>query len=95
MLSNSKTWKSRLRHSGPRKFANPFFRAPQREESDLIKTAMLRLDSVFKRRKMNARIVMVIHDALWVEALQEEAAEVKHLMRLMIVKPLRAHYTRG
>jgi hypothetical protein len=44
---------------------------------------------------MNARIVMVIHDALRVRALQEEAAEVRHLMRLMIVKPLRAHYTRG
>ena len=57
---------------------------PQQIEADLIKTAMVRLDRIFRRRKMGARIVMVIHDALWVEAPHEEAGQVRHLMRRMM-----------
>ncbi|HTY21820.1 MAG TPA: DNA polymerase [Desulfomonilaceae bacterium] len=57
---------------------------PQQIEADLIKTAMVRLDRIFKRRKMGSRIVMMIHDALWVEAPQEEATEVRHLMKRMM-----------
>ena len=30
---------------------------------------------------MKARIVMMIHDALWVEAPQEEANEARHLVK--------------
>lgn len=30
---------------------------------------------------MKARIVMMIHDAVWVEAPEEEANEVRHLVR--------------
>ena len=33
---------------------------------------------------MGARIVMVIHDALWVEAPHEEAEQVRHLVRKMM-----------
>ena len=33
---------------------------------------------------MEARIVMVIHDALWVEAPHEEESQVRHLMRRMM-----------
>jgi DNA polymerase I-like protein with 3'-5' exonuclease and polymerase domains len=33
---------------------------PQQIEADLIKTAMLRLDRIFRRRKMGAHIVMMI-----------------------------------
>ena len=57
---------------------------PQQIEADLIKTAMVRLDRIFRRRKMGARIVMVIHDALWVEAPHEEAEQVRHLVRKMM-----------
>jgi len=57
---------------------------PQQIEADLIKTAMLRLDRIFRRRKMEARIVMAIHDALWVEARRKEAEQVRHLLRKMM-----------
>lgn len=57
---------------------------PQQIEADLIKTAMLRLDRIFRRRNMKARIVMMIHDALWVEAPPQEAEQVRHLMTRMM-----------
>jgi DNA polymerase I len=57
---------------------------PQQIEADLIKTAMLRLDRIFRRRGMKARIVMMIHDALWVETPEEEADQARHLMRRMM-----------
>ncbi|MFC1837042.1 DNA polymerase [Thermodesulfobacteriota bacterium] len=56
----------------------------QQIEADLMKTATVRLDMIFRRRKMKARIFMMIHDALWVEATHEEENEVRHLvMRMM------------
>jgi DNA polymerase-1 len=57
---------------------------PQQIEADLIKTAMIRLDRIFRRRNMKAHIVMVIHDALWVEAPHEGAEQVRHLLRKMM-----------
>ncbi len=57
---------------------------PQQVEADMIKTAMLRLDRIFGRRNMDARIVMVIHDAIWVECPEEEAEQVRYLMRRMM-----------
>jgi DNA polymerase I len=57
---------------------------PQQIEADLIKTAMLRLDRIFRKRNMEARIVMTIHDCLWVECPEEEAEQIKHLMRKMM-----------
>jgi len=57
---------------------------PQQIEADLIKTAILRLDRIFRRRNMKARIVMMIHDAIWVEAPQEEEREVRCLVRRMM-----------
>ncbi len=57
---------------------------PQQIEADLIKTAMVRLDRIFRRRNLGARIVMMIHDALWVEAPYEEENEVRHLLRKMM-----------
>jgi len=58
---------------------------PQQVEADLIKTAMLRLDSIFGQRNMKARIVMMIHDALWVEAPNEVEVEVRNLVRKMMI----------
>jgi DNA polymerase I len=57
---------------------------PQQIEADLIKTAMVRLDRIFRRRNMKARMVMMIHDALWVESPEEEAEQVRHLVRRMM-----------
>jgi DNA polymerase I-like protein with 3'-5' exonuclease and polymerase domains len=45
---------------------------------------MLRFDMVFRRRKMGARIVVMIHDALWVEAPHEEENEVRRLVERMM-----------
>jgi DNA polymerase I len=57
---------------------------PQQIEADLIKTAMVRLNTIFRRRKMKSRIVMMIHDALWVESPQEEADQARYLMKKMM-----------
>jgi len=57
---------------------------PQQIEADLIKTAMVRQDTIFRRRKMRSRIVMMIHDALWVESPQEEAEQATYLMKKMM-----------
>jgi DNA polymerase I len=57
---------------------------PQQIEADLIKTAMLRFDRIVRRRNMGARIVMMIHDALWIGAPKEEAEQVRHLLRKMM-----------
>jgi DNA polymerase I len=73
-------------NSYPSKALERSFRVtwPQQIEADLIKTAMLRLDRIFRRRNMKARIVMMIHDALWVECPENEAEQVRHLVRRMM-----------
>jgi DNA polymerase-1 len=53
-------------------------------EADLIKNAMLRLDRIFRRRNMKARIVMMIHDALWAEAPTDEQSQVRELMQFVM-----------
>jgi DNA polymerase I len=57
---------------------------PQQIEADLIKTAMVRLDRIFRKRNMKAHIVMVIHDALWVECPDKEAEHVRYWLRKMM-----------
>ncbi len=54
---------------------------PQQIEADLIKTAMVRLDRIFQSRNMKACVVMVIHDAVWVECPNEEQSEARDLVR--------------
>jgi DNA polymerase-1 len=54
---------------------------PQQIEADLMKTAMVRLDRIFRRRNTRARIVMMIHDALWIEAYEVEADRVRDLLK--------------
>lgn len=57
----------------------------QQIEADFIKTAMVRLDRIFRRRSMKARLVMMIHDALLVEAPEEEeATRVRYLLKRMM-----------
>jgi len=57
---------------------------PQQIEADLIKTAMVRLDRIFHRRNLKARMVMMIHDALWVEARGDEEHKVRQLVGRMM-----------
>ena len=49
-----------------------------------MKTALVRVDPIFRRRNMKARIAMMIHDALWAECPEEEAEQVRHLLRKMM-----------
>ncbi|MFC1833547.1 DNA polymerase [Thermodesulfobacteriota bacterium] len=54
---------------------------PRQVETDLIRIVMLRLAQPFRERTLRARLVMMIHDSLRVEAPSEEAALVRELMR--------------
>ncbi len=56
----------------------------QQVESHLLKVALIRLHSELKARSTGAPIVMIIHDAIWVECLKEEAEQVRHLVRKMM-----------
>lgn len=62
---------------------------PQQIEADMLKNAAVRLDRVFHRRGMQSRIVMLIHDSLWVEAPKAEVEQAKHLMRRMMTTALK------
>jgi DNA polymerase-1 len=62
---------------------------PQMMETDILKTAAVRLNRVFRRRGMGARIVMLIHDALWVEAPTDEEKETHRLMDKFMNKAAR------
>jgi DNA polymerase I len=42
---------------------------------------MVRLDRIFRKRDMNARIVIMVHDSLWVEYPEKEAEQVMQLIR--------------
>ncbi len=74
----------RIRKSGTR--ANPAvqrqFRVslPQMMEADILKTAAIQLDQIFRRRGLASRIVMLIDDAIWVEAPAKEEKEARRLM---------------
>ncbi len=81
LLGRERRFDRRATHEVERAFRVTW---PQQTEADLIKTAKVRLDRIFHRQGMAARIVMMIHDSLWVESPGEEAAEVRHLMRRMM-----------
>ncbi len=53
---------------------------PQMIEAAIMKNAVIRLDRIFRRRGMGARIVMLIHDALWVECPAKEEKEARRFM---------------
>jgi DNA polymerase-1 len=52
----------------------------QQAEADVLTLAFVSLQAIFQRRKMKSRIVMIIHDAIWVEAPKEEAEQARTLM---------------
>ncbi len=52
----------------------------QQSEAEVLRMALLSLVGLLRQRKMKSRVVMVLHDAIWVEAPEDEAAEAKHLL---------------
>lgn len=56
----------------------------QQVESHLLKLALIRLHSELKALSAGARIVMALHDAIWVECSEEEAEQIRHLVRKMM-----------
>ena len=42
--------------------------------------ALLSLVGTVRQRKMQSRVVMILHDAIWVEAPEEEAEEAPRLL---------------
>jgi DNA polymerase-1 len=59
---------------------------PQQIEADLIKTSMVKLGEVLEDRGMKARLVMMIHDSIWIEAPAAEGTEVRKLMRTFMTE---------
>ena len=49
-------------------------------ESDIVKQAMVGINREFVKRGMRSKIVMMIHDSIWVEAPEEEAKEARQIM---------------
>jgi DNA polymerase I-like protein with 3'-5' exonuclease and polymerase domains len=42
---------------------------------------MLSLTGTFQQKKMESRVVMLLHDAVWAEPPEEEAAEARRLLK--------------
>jgi DNA polymerase-1 len=53
----------------------------QQVESHLLKLALIRLDPELKAHSTGSRIVMILHDAIWIETPKEEADGVRHVMK--------------
>jgi DNA polymerase I len=52
----------------------------QQMESDIVKQAMVGINREFVKRGMRSKLVMMIHDSIWVEAPEEEANEARQIM---------------
>ncbi|NBS90999.1 hypothetical protein EBS67_13525 [bacterium] len=60
----------------------------QGSAADLIKLAMIGVDEALNKNKLEARLLLQIHDELVIECPKEEVAEVKKLLvQEMSVKP--------
>lgn len=52
----------------------------QQSEAAVLRMALMNLIGDFRRKNMKSRVVMILHDAIWVEAPTEEAKEAKRLL---------------
>jgi DNA polymerase I-like protein with 3'-5' exonuclease and polymerase domains len=52
----------------------------QQAEADVLTLAVVSLSGRFRKRDMKSRIVMILHDCIWVEAPKAEAGEAKSLL---------------
>ena len=87
-----------VRKFGERAAAN----APvQGTAADLIKIAMVNIDAAFKKRELDARLVLQVHDELLVEAAEADAAAAAEILQRLMCKamelsvPLVAEVTMG
>jgi DNA polymerase I-like protein with 3'-5' exonuclease and polymerase domains len=53
----------------------------QQSEAEVLRMALMTLVDTFRRKKMKSRVVMIRHDAIWAEVLEEEAEEAKRLLQ--------------
>ncbi len=58
----------------------------QQVESHLLKLALIKLHSELKALTTDAKIVMAVHDSIWVEASDQVAAEVRKIMKDTMTK---------
>jgi DNA polymerase I len=52
----------------------------QQSEAEVLRMALMNLIGSFRQKKMKSRVVMILHDAIWVEAPMEEAEKAKRLL---------------
>jgi DNA polymerase I len=52
----------------------------QQSEAEVLRMALMNLIGSFRRKKMKSRVVMILHDAIWVEAPLKEAEQARRLM---------------
>jgi DNA polymerase-1 len=53
-------------------------------EADILRMAVMRLYAKFRDLGMKSRVVMVIHDAVYVEAPKEEEHEARHWTKVIM-----------
>jgi DNA polymerase-1 len=56
----------------------------QQQEADILRIAVMRLYAKFRDLGMKSRIVMLIHDAIYVESPDEEAEQAHQWMKRMM-----------
>lgn len=53
----------------------------QQQEADILRLAVMRLYATFRDLGMRSRVVMTIHDAVYVEAPEEEAEKARDILK--------------
>ena len=61
----------------------------QQIESHLLKIALIDLNSELKAHCPGAKIVMAVHDSIWIEAPHEVAEQIRHSLRTVMVTAVR------
>jgi DNA polymerase I len=65
---------------GPKELREARATILQQAEADVLTLAVVSLCGRFRKRDMKSRIVMILHDCIWVEAPMEEVGEAKSLL---------------
>ena len=58
----------------------------QGSAADVIKLAMIRVFNALRDRKMKSKLILQIHDELIINAVPEEAEEIKNLLKTEMEK---------
>jgi len=66
---------------GPREQRQAKATLLQQMEAEILRMALMRLQTTFRKEGMKSRVVITIHDAVYVEAPLEEADKAKRLMK--------------